>query len=102
MLKDLKKNVLKSIDFSIVKPWVFIMESTVPETTEPCYDEWEYILINNGYFFAYEFGINRYYVRDDKKYLADKFKDFDKIDEVFDIFYVSSSICSKSIIFKVG
>ena len=36
----------------------------------PCFDAWEYILLENGYQLAFAYGINRYYVDSQKKHLS--------------------------------
>ncbi len=64
-----EKNVLKGIDFKTFRPWIFCVESVLPETRTPCYEEWEDILTSNGYLYAYQYGINRYYVEKNKKFL---------------------------------
>lgn len=63
-----EKQVLLGVkDWNKFRPWVFCMESTIPSTDIPCYEEWEYILLKNGYELFYEKGINRYYIDSDKK-----------------------------------
>lgn len=63
-----EKNVLLGVkDWSKFRPWAFCIESTLPATSIPCYDEWEYILLENGYEFVLAHGINRYYVDKNRK-----------------------------------
>lgn len=61
-VEGFEKNVLQGMDFQTFRPWIFVVESTLPGTNISCHLEWENILIDNGYVFAYEEGINRYYV----------------------------------------
>lgn len=68
-----EKNVLLGADFKAYRPMVVLMESTLPTTNIPCYDEWEYILIENNYHFIFEYGVNRYYVANEHSELDDKF-----------------------------
>ena len=56
-----EKNVLLGYDFINFRPKVFCIESTLPGTTIPSYNEWEYILLENGYKFGFQYAINRYY-----------------------------------------
>ena len=58
-----EKNVLLGVkDWKSFRPWIFCMESTLPGTATPCFEEWEYILLENGYKLVKEHGINRYYM----------------------------------------
>lgn len=63
-VEGFERQVLEGYDFHI-RPWVFCMESTKPNTEIPCYDEWEHILLENGYTLKYAHGINRYYIDSD-------------------------------------
>lgn len=66
-----EKEVLEGIkDWRKFRPNIFIIEATLPGTTIPCHDKWEYILLENDYISAFNHGINRYYVDADKEYLA--------------------------------
>lgn len=70
-----EKEVLEGIsDWYECRPWIYVMESAEPGTTIPCYDKWENMLLDNGYLFAYEHGINRYYVDECKEHLIERFK----------------------------
>ena len=60
-VEGFEKQVLEGYDFHI-RPWVFCMESTKPNTEIPCHEEWEHILLENGYTLKYAHGINRYYI----------------------------------------
>lgn len=60
-VEGFEKNVLLGMDWSY-RPWVICMESTIPGTLEPCYQNWEYILTERGYVLYCEHGINRFYV----------------------------------------
>lgn len=64
-VEGFEKNVLLGMDWSY-RPWVICMESTIPGTLEPCYQNWEYLLTDRGYVLYCEHGINRFYV--DAKY----------------------------------
>lgn len=60
-VEGFEKNVLLGMDWSY-RPWVICMESTIPGTLEPCYQNWEYLLTERGYVLYCEHGINRFYV----------------------------------------
>ena len=60
-VEGFEREVLEGMDWNY-RPWVFCMESTKPNTDIPCHEEWEHILIENGYALKYAHGINRYYI----------------------------------------
>lgn len=45
-----------------IKPWVLVIESTLPLTQTESYQDWEPLILDRGYEFAYLDGINRFYV----------------------------------------
>jgi FkbM family methyltransferase len=57
-----EKSVLEGADFNRFRPWLLAIEATVPDTTTPCHEDWEYLLLAAGYDFALSHQINRYYV----------------------------------------
>lgn len=44
------------------KPWVIVIESTLPLSQTESYQDWEQLILDRGYEFAYLDGINRFYV----------------------------------------
>ena len=68
-----ERKVLEGIeDWETFRPWVFCIEATKPQTLIPCHEEWEHILIQQGYVLAYHFGVNRYYVDSRKDHLLNR------------------------------
>jgi FkbM family methyltransferase len=47
---------------SRVKPWIVVVESTLPTTQSESHQSWEPLVLEQGYAFAYFDGLNRYYV----------------------------------------
>ena len=80
-----EKSVLLGADFKLYRPWIVVMESTLPGTEIVCYDEWEYILLNNNYHFVYSYGVNRYYVANEKAELDSRFLDMDVLHRYYRI-----------------
>lgn len=75
-VEGFEKQVLEGIeDWDVFRPWIYVIESTLPGTDIPCYDKWEHILTENGYMHAYGTTINRYYVDERREYLLDGFKE---------------------------
>ncbi len=68
-----EKLVLEGMDWNY-RPLVFCIEAMKPMTATPCYKEWEYLLLEHGYYLYYSHGINRYYVSHEYyKLLKDKY-----------------------------
>ncbi|MBL4307087.1 FkbM family methyltransferase [Vibrio fluvialis] len=66
-VEGFEKSVLESMDFSLYRPWILLIEATKPNTTEENYSTWEYLVLNSDYVFAYADGVNRYYVANERK-----------------------------------
>jgi FkbM family methyltransferase len=54
--------VLRGMDFSRWRPWILVVEATMPNSRETNYDSWEPLVTGHGYEFAWFDGLNRYYV----------------------------------------
>lgn len=61
-----EREVLESMDFTRYHPWIVVVESTFPNTFEPLHEEWEHLLTGNGYAFALQHTVNRYYIHQHK------------------------------------
>lgn len=93
-VEGFEKEVLLGADFSHYRPNIIVMESTLPNTMIPCYDEWENILIENNYHFVYERGVNRYYIANEKKELDARFADVNCVENYYTIWHAEISIQS--------
>ena len=60
-----------------------MIESTAPLTTRPTYSSWEYILLNNGYSFIYQYSINRFYIDNNHPELKNRFINLDYYIELY-------------------
>jgi FkbM family methyltransferase len=67
-----EKDVLQSFSFSI-KPWIVVVEATLPNSNIDASSSWEYILTSNNYTFVYFDGINKFYLSDEKQELKKHF-----------------------------
>lgn len=76
-VEGFEKQVLSSIDFTRYHPRVIMAESTAPLTEVATHQQWESILIHNGYIFAMDDGLNRYYVHRSQERLLAKFIEAD-------------------------
>ena len=72
-VEGFEKQVFSSIDFKRYQPRVIMAESTAPLTEAPTHQLWEPILVGNGYIFAMDDGLNRYYVHKTEEKLLSKF-----------------------------
>ncbi len=57
-----EKSVLLGMDFKKWRPWLMIVEATVPMSQETVHQSWEHLLVDADYDFVYFDGLNRYYV----------------------------------------
>lgn len=64
--------VLGGTDFSRFRPWIVLVEATKPLTSESSSSDWESILLDCDYQFAYFDGLNRFYVAREHADLAAK------------------------------
>ena len=66
-------DVIRSADWSRHRPWVLVVEATLPNTTISNHQEWDPILIKAGYIFCHFDRVNRYYVAEEHASLKDRF-----------------------------
>ncbi len=69
-----EKAVLQGADFGKIRPWIILVEATLPNSVEESYSDWEPLLLNAGYEYAYFDGLNRYYVAGEHENLKAAFK----------------------------
>jgi FkbM family methyltransferase len=60
-----ERQVLRGADFSRVRPWVVLIEATMPTTSIPSHGTWESLLLEAGYEFVYFDGLNRFYIAEE-------------------------------------
>ena len=66
--------VFQGTDFGKIRPWIILVEATLPNSQEESYSDWEPLLLNAGYEYAYFDGLNRYYVAGEHENLKAAFK----------------------------
>ncbi|APG04433.1 hypothetical protein BJI69_11335 [Luteibacter rhizovicinus DSM 16549] len=57
-----ERTALASCSFTTVRPWVVVVEATLPNSQVSVHDQWESLLLERDYTFVYNDGLNRYYV----------------------------------------
>src|SRR5580692_3316549 len=76
-----EKQVLKGWIHSALRPWIVLIESTLPLSKVESHKQWESLVLRKGYKFAYFDGLNRFYIADGH---AELFKAFTSGPNVFD------------------
>ena len=69
-----EEDVLKGCELLITKPWVILIESTLPFTSVESHHEWEHYLIEAGYKYVYFDGLNRFYISPEHTDIESKVK----------------------------
>jgi FkbM family methyltransferase len=57
--------VLRGMDWQRWRPWVLVIEATLPNSRVTNHETWESLVTTRGYRFAWFDGLNRYYVADE-------------------------------------
>jgi FkbM family methyltransferase len=57
--------VLRGMDFARWRPWVLVIEATLPNSRVCAHGAWEYLVDRQRYRFAWFDGLNRYYVAEE-------------------------------------
>jgi FkbM family methyltransferase len=68
-------DVLRGADFARFRPKVIVVEAIKPFTLKPAWDEWEPLLARHGYTSVWDDELNRYYVADEARALADRLRE---------------------------
>ncbi len=61
-VEGFEEAVLRGNDWTKYRPWIVVVEATLPMSQQESHNEWEPILLSANYCFAYADGINRFYV----------------------------------------
>ena len=75
--------VLRGMDFVRWRPWVLVIEATLPNSRSTNHHTWEHLVLDQRYRFAWFDGLNRYYVADEH---AELLAQLDVQPNVFDEF----------------
>jgi FkbM family methyltransferase len=87
-VEGLEKQVLEGWKSSKTRPWIVVIESTLPSTQIESYEEWEGLIFKLDYEFVYFDGLNRFYIH--RKHLDLKHA-FNVGPNVFDDFALSGT-----------
>lgn len=72
-VEGMEADVLKSWGSTAIRPWIVVVEATLPNSTETNHTEWEEELTRRDYTFAYFDGLNRFYVHNQHQDLISHF-----------------------------
>lgn len=67
-------SVLKGLNLMRWRPWIMVIEATIPMSTELNHESWEPLVLAADYRFAYFDGLNRFYVAEEHSGLAEFLK----------------------------
>lgn len=90
-VEGMERSVLESWGDSPKRPWIVVVESTVPLTSARSQASWEPLLMQRGYQRCYFDGLNSYYVSEQKSELKAA---FELPPNVFDEFTLSGTSTS--------
>jgi FkbM family methyltransferase len=65
--------VLRGMDFGRWRPWVLVVEATLPGRRETNHEAWEHLVLGQRYHYAWFDGLNRYYVAEEHAELLQHF-----------------------------
>ncbi|TAA28764.1 FkbM family methyltransferase [Pseudoxanthomonas winnipegensis] len=72
-VEGFEEEVIRGIDFTQVRPWILVVEATLPNSEIASFAGWEPILVAAGYRFVYFDGLNRFYVAEEHAELTGAF-----------------------------
>lgn len=64
-VEGFEAEVLRGMDFERWRPWVLVIEATLPNSRETNHEAWEQLVVSRRYRYAWFDGLNRYYVADE-------------------------------------
>jgi FkbM family methyltransferase len=72
-VEGLEERVLRGWDSTAIRPWIMVVEATIPNSRQTDFSRWEPILLKARYQFAYFDGLNRFYVAAEHAELMEAF-----------------------------
>lgn len=73
-VEGFEEQVLRGWDSTRLRPWVLVVEATIPNSPETDYAGWEPLVTAAGYRFVYFDGLNRFYIANEHPELAAAFQ----------------------------
>jgi FkbM family methyltransferase len=72
-VEGMEEAVLRGWDARALRPWIIVVEATLPGSSEPCHQGWEPLLLAADYAFVFFDGLNRFYVAKERADLQTAF-----------------------------
>ena len=72
-VEGFEAEVLRGMDFEKWRPWVVVVEATLPGSKVSNHAAWEHVFTDHRYLFAHFDGLNRFYVAQEHAELLEKF-----------------------------
>lgn len=72
-VEGLEKTIIAAHNWQRYRPWIVIVEATLPLSQISSYSDWEPVLLSNQYNFVYQDGLNRFYLADEHRDLESVF-----------------------------
>ena len=69
-----EKKVLLGFDLTKFRPWILVIEATLPNSQVEVFEDWESLVLERNYKFVYSDGLNRFYLAEEKSHLSELFK----------------------------
>lgn len=69
-----EREVLEGVDWRSQRPWLVVVEATLPNTREPSHEQWESLLLEAGYEVVHRDGLNRFYLASEHAELRSAFE----------------------------
>lgn len=73
-VEGLEKEVLAGNDWTRHRPWIVVVEATLPNSQIESHGDWEHLLLEADYFHVYSDGLNRFYVARERAQLKEAFR----------------------------
>ena len=72
-VEGMEMDVLQGLNLDKHRPWLIVLEATLPGSPIPAHHEWEPYLLNHRYAMVYYDGLNRYYLAEEHLDLRERF-----------------------------
>jgi FkbM family methyltransferase len=72
-VEGMEQEVLFGLDLKKYRPWVIVVEATIPGLPTPSFERWQPLITNEAYTMVYFDGVNRFYLANELESLRQAF-----------------------------